>query len=337
VKENANSKVVLNISFAVPVLIGLLLRFPLDTFSLVAGRTLVRWLLLVYQFLVRIIPLLQSARLTQALSANNAQLLEANGELQATNAQLTALDKLKYQFLSIASHELHTPITVILGNIELLSVSGDKLSPEQRKEFSKKTLEAGNRLSQQPDVIYEVNRLDFDLQHLQTCPILLKTVIAEVADILAAERVHQQRLLRVDVPEEVIVLASTRHVCELLLHLLSNAFKYSPEGTPITITVSLQEDMVTVAIQDQGLGIPPEAHPLLFERFVRLERVLNSLRRGAGLGLASCKQIVESMGGHIWIESSGIPGEGSTAFFTLRRAPTIPPGMNTKQTKHPCP
>ena len=167
--------------------------------------------------------------------------------------------------------------------------------------------------------IYETSRLEFDLQHLQTSPVLLDAVIAETMDILTADAIRQQRLLRVDVPGEVMVLASARHTREVLFNLVSNAFKYSPHGTPVTITVSLQEESVTVVVRDQGLGIPPEAHPMLFGRFVRLERELNSPIRGAGLGLAICKQFTEAMGGHIWLESTGVPGEGSTFYFTLKR------------------
>jgi signal transduction histidine kinase len=169
------------------------------------------------------------------------------------------------------------------------------------------------------NVIYEASRLDFDLQYLQMSSVLLDVAIAEAIDMLTAEAIQQQRLLQVDVPEGVTVLGSTRHMREVVFNLVSNAFKYSPVGTPVTITVSLQDEFVTIAVQDQGLGVPPEAQQLLFERFVRLERDLNSPIRGAGLGLAVCKQFTEAMGGHIWLESTGLPGEGSTFYFTLKR------------------
>src|SRR5262249_18467777 len=82
-------------------------------------------------------------------------------------------------------------------------------------------------------------------------------------------------------------------------------------------------DMVMVRIRDYGLGVPSDQQERLFERFVRLERDMNSPARGAGLGLYISKQLVEAMGGRIWLESPGVEGKGTTFFFTLRSAPVV--------------
>jgi signal transduction histidine kinase len=124
----------------------------------------------------------------------------------------------------------------------------------------------------------------------------------------------------------------------MLTNLMANAIKYSPAGTPISVQARLREErplrllgdksaqyMVEIAVQDQGLGIPQEQQGLLFRRFVRLPRDIASTVRGTGLGLYLCRIFAEAMGGSIWVESSGIPGEGSTFFVRLPVPPdTLP-------------
>ena len=94
----------------------------------------------------------------------------------------------------------------------------------------------------------------------------------------------------------------------------------------------MNEEQVTVCVRDHGSGIPLAEQERLFERFVRLERDMNSPARGAGLGLYISKQLVEAMGGRIWVESTGIPDEGSTFIFTLQRSiaqkPALVPQVN---------
>jgi signal transduction histidine kinase len=125
-----------------------------------------------------------------------------------------------------------------------------------------------------------------------------------------------------------MVRADRQFLHQILVNLLSNAFKYTPGGTTITISaepyVPAPENgtretapKVLVCVQDAGPGIPPEDIPLLFGKFVRLKRDMVGSVRGTGLGLYICKQMVENMGGRIWVESTGIPGEGSRFCFTL--------------------
>jgi signal transduction histidine kinase len=138
-------------------------------------------------------------------------------------------------------------------------------------------------------------------------------------------------LLRVD--EQLWVMADQETLVQVVLNLLSNACKYSEPGTSVEIAArtpdataasatrtTAGEDQVEIAIRDHGLGIPPEQIPLLFQRFVRLDRDIASATPGTGLGLAICRTYVESMGGKIWVESEGIPGEGSTFVFSLALA-----------------
>lgn len=115
-------------------------------------------------------------------------------------------------------------------------------------------------------------------------------------------------------------MADSMRLRQVMLNLVSNAIKYSRPGTGIEIGARDDGEQVMIYVRDYGAGVAPEDHQRLFERFVRLERDMNSPVRGAGLGLYICKQLVEAMGGRIWVESSGIAGEGSVFAFTLRAA-----------------
>jgi signal transduction histidine kinase len=128
-------------------------------------------------------------------------------------------------------------------------------------------------------------------------------------------------------------------VRQILTNLLSNALKYSPQGTPVEVTAEIVvgqrengtkrrhreaaggQQTVEISVRDYGLGIPPEEIPLLFNRFVRLPRDLASNVPGNGLGLYLCQAFAQAMGGTIWVESMGIEGEGSTFHLQLPAAP----------------
>ncbi|HLJ36120.1 MAG TPA: ATP-binding protein, partial [Ktedonobacteraceae bacterium] len=107
---------------------------------------------------------------------------------------------------------------------------------------------------------------------------------------------------------------------QILLNISTNALKYSPANTPLKFSARQVVDTVScvvISISDKGNGIAPEDQVHLFERFVRLERDINSPVRGSGLGLYISRRLVEALGGKIWIESSGIPGEGTTFHIQL--------------------
>jgi signal transduction histidine kinase len=110
---------------------------------------------------------------------------------------------------------------------------------------------------------------------------------------------------------------------QVILNLVSNALKYSEIGTPLEISADSANGMTTLRIRDYGRGVPAGDQERLFERFVRLERDMNSPVRGVGLGLAISKQLVEAMGGRMWVESDGEEGKGSVFVFSLRRDPSV--------------
>jgi signal transduction histidine kinase len=158
----------------------------------------------------------------------------------------------------------------------------------------------------------------------------------------------RERELRIRVPESVAIWGEPVRLQQILTNLLSNALKYSPRGTPIDVSVrvvriaehasswrrkhaapAMGRKFVEVTVRDYGLGIQPEQIPLLFQRFVRLPRDLASTVVGNGLGLYVCRICAEAMGGRIWVESTGVEGEG--AAFHLR-LPFPPATEDAQQT-----
>ena len=135
------------------------------------------------------------------------------------------------------------------------------------------------------------------------------------------------------VDETLFVWADAQLVRQVLRNLLSNAFKYAPQQTLIVVSTRIDENLppanvpassVVICVKDHGPGIPAEDMPFLFEKFVRLKRDLTGSVRGTGLGLYISKRLIEAMEGRIWVESSGVPGEGSCFCFTLPLATSDP-------------
>jgi signal transduction histidine kinase len=125
---------------------------------------------------------------------------------------------------------------------------------------------------------------------------------------------QEKRRIYVNVPEPLEVRADPARLRQVVLNLCTNALKYSPAGTPLGFSARVYQDQrpsAIISVADRGKGIRPEDQGQIFQRFVRLESDLNSAVRGSGLGLYISRRLIEAMDGRIFVESSGIPGEGS--------------------------
>jgi signal transduction histidine kinase len=186
--------------------------------------------------------------------------------------------------------------------------------------------------------VLDVRRIETDAAAMRPTVCALLPLIRSATQLLdPREAGTQERPLHLQVPLDLTVYADPDRTRQVILNLLSNGCKYSPPGSPLEVTARRyapgagirrrghadagEPAMVEIAVRDRGEGIPPEQAVLLFQRFVRLERDIASNVTGTGLGLAICRAYVEAMGGRIWLESSGVPGEGSTFLFTLPAAP----------------
>ncbi|MGH2508806.1 MAG: GAF domain-containing sensor histidine kinase, partial [Ktedonobacteraceae bacterium] len=252
-----------------------------------------------------------------AAAMENAQITIA---LRAAYERQKELDHLKDQFIMTASHELRTPLTAVQGYIELLNQYNNELSTEVRTEFIQKAHRGCDELALLVGNIMDASRLQIEAERIRLAPVELASSVRHVMEILEAVTRRERRPVSLIIPPSLFIQADDLRLRQILLNLVSNALKYSLPETPIQVLALQGQGLVKISVRDYGLGVPREEQERLFERFVRLDRDMNSPVRGAGLGLYISKRLVAAMGGRLWVESSGIPGEGSTFAFTLQRA-----------------
>ena len=222
-----------------------------------------------------------------------------------------------------ASHELRTPLTAVQGYIELLHTYNERLNTEERAAFIAKAQRGCDELTLMVGNIMDSSRLAVDVQKASMMAVPLAASVAHVLEIMEGVTLREKRCIELDVSDDIIVEADELRLRQIILNLVSNALKYSEAGSPLEISADSSDAITTLRIRDYGRGVPPGDQERLFDRFVRLERDMNSPVRGVGLGLAISKQLVEEMGGRIWVESSGEEGKGSVFAFSLRRDPSV--------------
>ncbi len=242
--------------------------------------------------------------------------------------QFKELEQHKDEFIMHVSHELRTPLTAVSGYLELLQDHGERLDVSSKTQFLHQALENCRVLADLVNTVINVLKIKQDAKPAQRERLSVSSTVREVIEQFDPRK-WQEHQCRVDIPEDLLIYADKQYFCQVLRNLISNAFKYAPRQTPVSIsavptTSSSQEAdavlQVCISVQDAGPGIPPAEQPFLFQRFIRLKRDLTSTVRGTGLGLYICKELVEKMDGRIWVESSGKEGEGSRFSFTLPAA-----------------
>jgi PAS domain S-box-containing protein len=225
------------------------------------------------------------------------------------------LDRAKDELIAMVSHELRTPLASLVGFSELLL--SREFTAAQRKQYLETMLNEGRRLTDLINEFLDLQRMEGGYARLNLGPADLPTLVKRA---VATAGENPQTPIEVSLPEDLpLVVADANSVIQVLLNLLSNARKYSPDGGTILVEAKVFDDTVEVSIRDHGLGIPADALPKLFSKFYR---VPNSVRRrtsGTGLGLAISRKIIESHGGRVGAESDGL-GQGSRFYFTLRAA-----------------
>jgi signal transduction histidine kinase len=227
------------------------------------------------------------------------------------------VERLKDEVLSIASHDLKAPVAAIKLRAQLLQrkVTAGAATQEQLGAGLDTVVRQADRLVELLKLLLDLSRLEAGRFVLERGPVDLVATVQAVADEVRATT--DRHTVSVQAPQSVAGMWDEWRLKEVLMNLLSNAVKYSPEGGAIEVAVGADSASATVAVRDQGVGLPAEELPHVFERFYRGE----GIRRleGSGLGLYICQAIVAAHGGRIWAESDG-PGRGSTFCFTLPRA-----------------
>ncbi len=246
------------------------------------------------------------------------QLARQNLELEAAISELKQLDELKSRFVSVAAHELRTPLTSISGYLEVLL--DEEISPltREQREYLEIVQSSAGRMLDIANNLLDVTRIEAGRIELVLQPsdlvALIQTVVNEIRPQLAAQA---KQLTLIAAPNLPPALCDETRTMQIVNNLLSNAAKYTPRGSHITITVTLAEaaGFLQLAVADDGIGIPPADQGKLFNRFFRAGNVAAIEASGAGLGLYITRSLVELHGGRIWFESE--LNQGSTFYVTF--------------------
>ncbi|MFC1626646.1 sensor histidine kinase [Patescibacteria group bacterium] len=254
-----------------------------------------------------------------AIAVQNARLYtvveNTKKQLEEANLKLTNLDRLKDEFVSLASHELRTPMTAIRGSLSTIleGYAGD-ISDESR-EFLTAAYNENDRLIRLVNNLLNISRIEAGRLKFEFNKVQMGTVISEVVTNLQMAAKEKGIHLKGEPDENLSeVVADADRIKEVLINLVGNAVKHTYEGG-VTIGAFEKEQMITVYIQDTGHGIEKKDHDLLFQKFSQVENTINKETGGTGLGLYISKQIIEGHKGHIWFESE--LGKGSTFYFSI--------------------
>ena len=259
-------------------------------------------------------------RFTSLLGARIGGVIDASRARERERALLQSLreaDRTKTEFVSMLAHELKGPMTTIKGFGEVLRDQWDSMPAEQRSRFFDIVSKEIDRLSRLVNDLLDVSRMEAGTLRYEMEPMDLSDLVESILAVhpsLGAEHTIANKVPG-DLPH---VMGDRDRVRQVLLNLLTNATRYAPEGTTVTIGAKGLDGEVRVWVSDEGIGIAPEDRDRVFFKFVMLPKP-GWVKKGTGLGLFITKSIVEAHGGRIWIDSA--PGQGSTFSFTL---PTTP-------------
>lgn len=218
-------------------------------------------------------------------------------------------------FVSNVSHELRTPLTSVKSYLEALDEGA--LSEPVAPDFIKVSLDETNRMMRMVTDLLHLSRIDNATSHLDVELINFTAFITFILNrfdqIRGQDEEKKYELVR-DYPiTSVWIEIDTDKMTQVIDNILNNAIKYSPDGGKITVTMKITDDQMILSISDQGLGIPKQDLPRIFDRFYRVDRARSRAQGGTGLGLAIAKEIIKQHKGFIWAKSEY--GKGST--FTI--------------------
>jgi two-component system, NarL family, sensor histidine kinase BarA len=276
-----------------------------------------------------------SARMHMAtVEEANRELTEKNRRLAQAVERLQEADRVKSNFLATVSHELRTPLTSVIGYSEMLleGIAGP-LNDEQR-EYVRTVMEKGDQLLQLITGILDISRMEAGEMRIEKHPVDLDEVVSVALSTIAPHARRKRLSLHCTVPPGLpLVLGDRDKIRQVLLNLLGNAVKFTPEAGKIEVSAEvgpLKRDPaseargVRVFVRDSGIGVPPEHHKRVFDPFFQVDNTSTREYGGTGLGLSIVKRLVEAHGGMVWVDSE--TGKGSTFSFTI---PLVPASSST--------
>lgn len=255
-------------------------------------------------------------------SLENAMLYEdlkkTSLQLKQVNAKLKELDLLKDDFVSIASHELRTPMTAIKSYAWMALNRPDITLTDKMKNYLEKTLISTERLINLVNDMLNVSRIEAGSIEIRPKSFDIRVLSEEVMVEVGPKALEKSLHLEVEKGNPLNIFADPDKVHQVLLNLVGNSLKFTPAEGKIDISFFPDGKMVDISVKDNGVGISPDDQSRLFKKFERLDNsyVSSATSGGTGLGLFISKSLVELMGGKIWVSSEGT-GKGTTFTFSL--------------------
>lgn len=263
-------------------------------------------------------------------------------DLQNTNKMLRQLDRNKLEFIQVAAHELRTPLTIVKGFVNVLGSFPELKENSALAEVMEGIIKGADRMHEVVNTMLDVTRIDNDTLKIYPVPIVLRKVIDDIVHDLARAATERNIDLTLEHdPETPNINGDPTLIQKALYHLIVNAIKYTPDGGRVIITshpVTMDKNVagVEVSIKDTGIGLNPEHHDLIFEKFYQVGDVtIHSSGKtsfkggGPGLGLAIVRGVARAHGGRTWVQSFGHDETNFTGSTFYLHLPIDPPNPQT--------
>jgi signal transduction histidine kinase len=276
-----------------------------------------------YEFHAPALRYMQALAGQSALALANAslfaQLHQNNLELESANRKLREMDRLRSQFLSIATHELRTPLTIIMGYNSMLAESLEDRTTSEEKELLNESVGACQRLIRMVNSMLDVTQIESGKLRMIYDDTDLSAMINNAVGLFQTEASKKNIHLGLEIPARMPrLLLDGDRIEQVIINLVGNALKFTDPGGDVRVALrySTESETVQIAVMDTGVGIAVQDQELIFDEFAQLQkRTGANSREGTGLGLAIVKRIVEAHAGAIAVESA--LGKGSTFTITL--------------------
>ena len=250
-----------------------------------------------------------------SITLYNLHLLQVEAQSRYEAEQANAI---KTEFLAMISHELRTPLTSIIGFTNSLLAEDVTWDPVEQHDFFLTIMQESDKLQELINHLLDLSRLEAGMLPIVLEPHYFQEIIDN--NLPQFQRLTNQHSFVLRLPAELPpIYVDAKRITQVLENLIHNAANYSPEGTRITLSAVVREKYLLVSVIDQGPGIPPAERKRVFEAFRRGSNEDSAFTKGAGLGLAICKGLVEAHGGLIWIRRKASPG--TTISFTVPLLP----------------
>ncbi len=269
------------------------------------------------------------ARFREAQEKYTRELVHAIQELEIRNREVERANRLKSDFLASMSHELRTPLHTIIGFSELLAEEVQGPLNDKQKRFVSHIHRDSLHLLELINDILDLSKIEAGRLELRPESFDFKALVEESFSAVRAVVRAKSLQTEINVAVDGAVEADRLRVKQVLVNLLSNAAKFTPERGHISVDAHINDGFVVTSVTDTGIGIPPEEHEAIFDEFYQTGVTTKGVREGTGLGLAITKRLVEGHGGTIRVESE--PGKGSRFTFTIPVHANIQGSMQGKE------